>query len=607
MNKFLFSILFLALIGSNAVGSIQTNELNDKVFWNFIKNNFVDWQYTASTFKDDVKIQLSGNYTYEDSILVSNLVFELNEIIENVNVFTTLENGNLKLIIDTDSNKTRVFDEGIKIGGGWSGSPTSGSVSSVTTKLYFDSIVSQQNREIAIKYELVRSFIPYCLFYHAQIEEVKGINTGGIFSLTDYKETYITDFDRKVLKTLYSDTFYKRFYKRYPVVYLKYAREQVFDLWPSHIFYNLSYRLIIIILIIYGIIILRFWKFRKGNKKWLKYCLNTIVLSFPLFMIAVTGIIYKHHTYNVIFPVIIIILALLSVILVSFILGSVLFLFEKYLVQNKKPNLLKYILLFLITASACYLAIFILDVTFEFYYYNSALIYGFSISFLRVGFIFLEDRSQVKMSEKELQLAKMEELKTKAELQLIQSRINPHFLYNSLNSIAALAIDNPEKTRKMAMSLSDFCRYAINKTNVDFAIVDDEVNVANSYLEIEKVRFGDRLKFSINVEKEIKGIKIPRFIIQPLIENAVKHGASKITDVCEIELKIQNHSNGILITVSDNGPSFPEVPVYGYGLQYIFDKLEMIYKGDAKINWENHPDKIITVWLPVNSKTSDEL
>ncbi len=600
MKKILFSILFLAIIVSNATVIAQSNELNDKAFWDFIKNNFVGWEYHASTFKEDVKIQLSGNYTDEDSVLVSNLAKELNEIIETVNVYTTSENGNLRLIINTDTIRTRYFDKGIKVGSGWSGSPTSGRVSKASPKLYFDSIVSQQNRKNAIRYELVRSLIPYCLFYYEQIEEVKGINPGGIFSLTDYKQTSVTNFDKKVLKTLYSEDFYNQFYKRYPIVYLKYASENAFSL--SILPYELIYRLLILALIVYGIVILRFWKFRERNETWLKYCLNAFVLSFPFFMVEVAGIVYKNDIYKIIFPVLIIVVIFFSIMLLTFILTSILFLFEKYFVINKKPNLLKYILQFILTASACYLVIFILSETFRFYYYNSALIYGFIISFLRVGFIFLEDRSLLKISEKELQLAKMEELKTKAELQLIQSRINPHFLYNSLNSIAALAIDNPEKTRKMAMSLSEFCRYAVNKTNVDFAIVEDEVNLANSYLEIEKVRFGDRLNFAINVNKDVNGIKIPRFIIQPLIENAVKHGASKITNTCEIELKIQNQNSGILIAVSDNGPSFPEVPVYGYGLQYIFDKLEMFYEGNAKINWENHPKKMISVWLPVNSK-----
>ncbi len=605
MNKLLFSILITALIVSNATCFGQSKVLNDKAFWNFIKNSFVNKEFTVAKFNEDVKIQLLGNYTDEDSVLVSNLAKELDRIIEDVNVYTTSENGNLKLIINTDTIRTRYFDVGIKTGGGWSGWLEYGSVHSSSTKLYFDSIVSQQNRNNVIRYKLVRNLVPFTLVNNGNIDEATGINQGGIFSLTDYKQTSITDFDSKILKTLYSDAFYKQFYKRYPIIYLKYASENSFSLINP--LRKNPLRLLILALFVYGIAILRFWKFRKGNEKWLKYCFNAVVLIFPLFIVAVSGIIYNNHTYKIIFPVLIIMLTFFSIILVSIILGSILFLFEKYLLQNIKPNLIKYILQFLITASACYLAIFLLSETFQFYYYNSTLIYGLIVSFARVGFIFLEDRSQVKISEKELQLAKMEELKTKAELQLIQSRINPHFLYNSLNSIAALAIDNPEKTRKMAMSLSDFCRYAINKTNVDFAIVDDEVNVANSYLEIEKVRFGDRLKFSIHVEKDIKGIKIPRFIIQPLIENAVKHGASKITDVCEIELNIQSLNGGVLIAVSDNGPSFPEVPVYGYGLQYIFDKLEMIYEGHAKINWKNHPDKMITVWLPVKSKTTDEL
>ncbi|GAA3556338.1 hypothetical protein GCM10022395_04580 [Snuella lapsa] len=195
----------------------------------------------------------------------------------------------------------------------------------------------------------------------------------------------------------------------------------------------------------------------------------------------------------------------------------------------------------------------------------------------------------------------MEALKTKAELQAIQSRINPHFLYNSLNSIASLAINNPNKTRTMALSLSEFCRFAINKNNEHNILIEDEIKMVGSYLEIEKIRFENRLNFSLKINEDAKKKSIPKFIIQPLIENAIKYGFNKTSNTCNVQLIVEIENNGILIDVIDDGSDFPETPICGYGLQSIYDKLEILYGTKAKINWTNAPIKKVSVWIPITN------
>jgi len=223
----------------------------------------------------------------------------------------------------------------------------------------------------------------------------------------------------------------------------------------------------------------------------------------------------------------------------------------------------------------------------------------FTFAMVRAVYNFQRYKTQQLIMQKDVDLSKLSELKSKAKLNALHSRINPHFLYNSLNSIATLARIDAEKTEKMALALSDFCRFAINRNNETYATVEDEVEIVKSYLEIEKIRFGSRLDYSIEIDEGIEGMKIPRFIIQPLIENAIKHGVSKITYTGKVKLCISKIEDKIKIRVFDNGPDFPEHLLTGHGLQCIHDKLNILYKDLAAMNWENGEHKYICITLPI--------
>ena len=213
-----------------------------------------------------------------------------------------------------------------------------------------------------------------------------------------------------------------------------------------------------------------------------------------------------------------------------------------------------------------------------------------------IGYFIFKERSLI--IENETKLANLRELKVKAELKSLQSQINPHFLYNSLNSIASLAPIDPQKTQKMAHSLSDLFKYSINRKDKKTNTILDEVNMVKTYLDIEKIRFGDRLKFIADLDKNIENIEIPLFLIQPLVENAVKHGVSKNEGEGNISLKISKEQNEITIAVSDNGPHFPEGLLSGHGLQMVFDLLRLTYGDKAALNWTNTPEKMIIITIP---------
>ncbi|MEO8255486.1 MAG: histidine kinase, partial [Flavobacterium sp.] len=209
--------------------------------------------------------------------------------------------------------------------------------------------------------------------------------------------------------------------------------------------------------------------------------------------------------------------------------------------------------------------------------------------------LYLNHYSDSLVKEKDVELSRLKEVNAQSELKLLQSHINPHFLYNALNSIAGLAHNDPEKTEKMALSLSNLFRYSINKKGQKMSTVKEEVLMVENYLEIEKIRFGKRLKFTLQIEEAVENEPIPMYILQPLVENAIKHGISEIRGEGFITLEIKKEIETLFISVSDNGPDFPSSLVSGHGLQTVYDLLRLSYGEKAALKWENSPKKQIVI------------
>ena len=234
----------------------------------------------------------------------------------------------------------------------------------------------------------------------------------------------------------------------------------------------------------------------------------------------------------------------------------------------------------------------------NYHFLSQAFIILMTVASIRalISYFIFKERNLI--IENENKLSNLRELKTKAELKSLQSQINPHFLYNSLNSIASLALIDAKKTQKMAHSLSDLFKYSINRKGKKMSTVKEEIDMVKSYLDIEKIRFGDRLQFDIKVDQTIKNHEIPLFLIQPLVENAVKHGVSKNEGKGKIILKIEKKETHLSVEVKDNGPDFPEGLVSGHGLQTVYDLLRLSYGDNAALNWTNTPEKVITITIP---------
>jgi signal transduction histidine kinase len=221
----------------------------------------------------------------------------------------------------------------------------------------------------------------------------------------------------------------------------------------------------------------------------------------------------------------------------------------------------------------------------------------FILTLYRLIISFQKNKISGLLQEKELELSKQKELKFRSDLNALQARINPHFLYNALNSIASLAPIDAGKTEQMALSLSRLFRYNINRENEITATLKEELEMSAVYLEVEKHRFDERLQYSLELEPGLDDFIIPKFILQPLVENAVKHGVSKITGQGIINIRIFESKGKVLIEVSDNGPAFPEGLISGYGLQNTYEKLQLLYNKPFALEFINQPEKMIRLSL----------
>ncbi len=206
----------------------------------------------------------------------------------------------------------------------------------------------------------------------------------------------------------------------------------------------------------------------------------------------------------------------------------------------------------------------------------------FSIAFLLLGCVTMISilwYNQKEQKENEERKMDAEKLAKEAELFKLRQQLQPHFLFNSLNSINALIGSRPEEARKMVQQLSDFLRGTIKKEETQWVTLGEELQYLQLYLDIEKVRFGNRLNTEIEVDDSIKQLKLPALILQPVVENAIKFGLYDTIGETIIRLHAAKEENNLVITVSN--PFDPETSSpkqgTGFGLKSIQRRLYLLF------------------------------
>lgn len=203
--------------------------------------------------------------------------------------------------------------------------------------------------------------------------------------------------------------------------------------------------------------------------------------------------------------------------------------------------------------------------------------------------------------DKVLNEAKLNSLVKEAELKSLKYQLNPHFIFNSLNSISALTISSPESARKMTINLSSFLRKTLNSSDMQKNTLQEEMDNVKLYLDIEKIRFGDKFTLAENLSDNCKELMVPSMLLQPIFENAIKHGVYESIDKVEIKINCFKEKEYMKIIVENN---FDEDAVHhkgeGIGLKNIQNRLKIIYNQENLLSYSKKGGIfMVTIYIPL--------
>ncbi|GAA3642368.1 hypothetical protein GCM10022397_29230 [Flavivirga jejuensis] len=583
--------------------------------WEYVKDKLFEGKInrsneTAKKFSGPILFTLK-NATEKDSVAVSIIIEDLKKIIPHKTVeyfssFTKNEFSEYSKDLTNRKNKTQgysycdIISSTIKINFETDPYRNKRGTNESIQSLYFSfkKETSLEERKKYIQYEVLRTI---CFVHNSNDFLFLNITypTEALFNSPTYNvlDKEFTEIDKFLIQKLYSDNFEQQFsdymYETYP---WRYA-----NLFINK---NLAHLKVYALIGLVGLLlfILSFSLFNSRKTTYLYYFFPMLVVLLGLMNLHW---IYSHfieiqqpggslkNTINSFLYV------LSSALIISFLLWVA----EQRIINNYLGFTYQFVMKLVLTFSALHIPVLIgyylisktngtLPVYIPLFFVFLTLTLG------RGLLIYLNHFSDSLVKQKEIELSRLKELNAKNELKSLHAHINPHFLYNALNSIASLMHESTSKAEEMILSLSDLFRYSINRKDKKMSTIEDEVEMLENYLKIEKIRFGKRLQFTIDVENGLLKKEIPMYILQPLIENAVKHGVSKVEACGEINLEIKEEEGKLWITVSDNGIDFPKDMYSGYGLQSVYDLLRLSYGDKAILNWTNTPKKKITILIP---------
>jgi sensor histidine kinase YesM len=202
-----------------------------------------------------------------------------------------------------------------------------------------------------------------------------------------------------------------------------------------------------------------------------------------------------------------------------------------------------------------------------------------------------------KLQERSQQEERLKGMVRDAELNMLKSQINPHFLFNSLNSIASLTMSNPEEAREMIIRLSDFLRYSLKHRENEYIPLREELGRMKDYLAIEKVRFGEKLLYEFKISGECDNFPVPTMIFQPLFENAIRHSVYESVDPVTIKFSCVPEEGHMKAVISnDYDPAIPTMKGTGVGLQNVRQRIALAYKEKGSVQWSGN-EGVFTVTI----------
>ena len=248
-------------------------------------------------------------------------------------------------------------------------------------------------------------------------------------------------------------------------------------------------------------------------------------------------------------------------------------------------------------------------VTFK-YIYSGAILgtdYNFFLYFCSIAIVYAYDyfKSQ---KDSEIRESTLKTQLLDAKINALQSQLQPHFLFNTLNDITSLVQSDPLKAQESIVDLSELLRQTLKLSDKKFVSLEEELVLLDKYMAIEKIRYDDKLRIRWEISEGLLGFMVPPLLLQPLIENAIKHGFSFDHDYIEIRVTAIMNDGYICFEVENNGAQLKEkAVVYGVGLGNIISRLDTLYKGDFNFeiaNKSTHKGVIAKVSIPTQNNKS---
>jgi sensor histidine kinase YesM len=216
-------------------------------------------------------------------------------------------------------------------------------------------------------------------------------------------------------------------------------------------------------------------------------------------------------------------------------------------------------------------------------------------------------RTEAQLKEEHIKRLTLEKQSLEIHLRLLQAQIEPHFLFNGLSNILGLLESDPAKGKAMLVDLTRYLRASLSRTRDKATTIGQEMELIRAYLDIHRVRMGERLRYTMDVPENLLEEPFPPMLIQPLVENSVKHGLEPRIEGGEISVMVKERNGVLRLIVADTGYGFTGDEGIGIGLSNVRERLDALYNGKGRlILEENRPSGLkVTVEIPREGSEGD--
>lgn len=231
------------------------------------------------------------------------------------------------------------------------------------------------------------------------------------------------------------------------------------------------------------------------------------------------------------------------------------------------------------------------------------LIIGILFGTMITYFFFSRERisqTEAQLQQEQIKSLTLEKSTLETRLRLLQAQIEPHFLFNTLSNVLSLLESEPAQGKAMLEDLTRYLRSSLSRTRDRMTTLGQELDLIRAYLDIYKVRMGERMRYTIEIPEKLREVPFPPLLVQPLVENALKHGLEPKIEGGEILVRVIDRADGYRLMVADTGSGLQKDAISGIGLANVRERLEALYDGKARLILEdNNPSGLkVTMEIP---------